>query len=274
MGALDSGASGYFLSTNYRGGKENKQAPTIDVVCANSDSMQSVSTDDLSLSRLPAAARHCHKFDEVTMPLVSVGQFCDAGLSVLFTQYEAVVRDATGTPVLRAWRDPLRKLYLMNLTDKCDGPTPQPSVPALAYSGFERQVVPKLMTLHGCLYYLPISTIQRAIQLGWLNSFPGLTSANVTKYLGKNKHTTMGHIKCVRQGIRSTQRPQPLLCTTVGMPALSPRQEMITHNVNASSHSFQIDDFPTIDGTCAADFPGHYPITSRRGHKYVYVFVS
>ena len=236
--------------------------------------MQSVSTDEMALRRLPVASRQCHKFDKLTMPLVLVGQFCDAGLSVLLIQYEAVMRDINGNPVLRAWRDPLHKLYLMNLTNGDSAPTPHQTVLSVAYSGFERQVVPKLMAfLHGCLYYLPQSNILRAIWRGWLNRFPGLTSANVTKYIGKNKHTTTGHLKCVRQGIWSTNRPQWLRVAPMGPSSLSLTQQFVTRNVDVSSHSFQIDKLSTIDGTCAADFPGRYPITSRRGHKYVYVLV-
>jgi hypothetical protein len=49
------------------------------------------------------------------------------------------------------------------------------------------------------------STMIKAADLGFLSSFPGLTSENIRKHLPKSIATMMGHLQQQRQNTRSTR---------------------------------------------------------------------
>jgi hypothetical protein len=94
-GAIDSGATDHFLPTSYRGDNHQDTSNGMQVKCANDSIMTATSTDVLSLSQLPPLARGCHKFDDVTTPLISVGKLCDNNLFVLFSQNDVTITDDT-----------------------------------------------------------------------------------------------------------------------------------------------------------------------------------
>ena len=52
------------------------------------------------------------------------------------------------------------------------------------------------------------STLIKAVNNGHLNTFPGLTVANVNKFFPESSKTQKGHMKQQRQGTRSTQTPE------------------------------------------------------------------
>lgn len=77
--------------------------------------MQSVAADIIKLAQLSLEARRCLKFKEVTLPLLSVGQFCQYGMEVTFTKDNVTVCNQQGLIVLTSRRDPIQNLYLVPL---------------------------------------------------------------------------------------------------------------------------------------------------------------
>jgi hypothetical protein len=59
---------------------------------------------------------------------------------------------------------------------------------------------------HQSLCSLRISTLLKAIRRRYLNGCPNLTAKGVSKYLNPSPATAKGHMKQLRQGIRSTRR--------------------------------------------------------------------
>ena len=70
-GALDFAATAHFLPLTYRGTDHQNMTAGIRVGCANGIVMHAVATDKLSLEALPDRACDCHKFTDITLPLVS-----------------------------------------------------------------------------------------------------------------------------------------------------------------------------------------------------------
>ena len=109
--ALDSGATDHFLPTSYQGPAHRPVDNGIVVNCANDTTMISHATDTLAIDTLPARAQGCHKFHEITIPLLSVKKFCAADLSVLFKGDQVTVYDAHNKVALLGELDPSTDLY-------------------------------------------------------------------------------------------------------------------------------------------------------------------
>ena len=84
VGAIDSAAIDHFMPATYIGDNHHPTKHGIRVGCANGSEMQATATDILSLPQLPIAARGCHKFNEISLPLISVPKLCQAGCQVNF----------------------------------------------------------------------------------------------------------------------------------------------------------------------------------------------
>ena len=74
--AIDSGASSHFYPIKYKGAQHDPTADPIRVGCANKAVMVSLAEDIIYFNKLPLAAKKCHKFKEIWLPLLSVPQLC------------------------------------------------------------------------------------------------------------------------------------------------------------------------------------------------------
>ena len=82
---------------------------------------------------------------------------------------------------------------------------PEPQRQITAHSAYHQRNSQKLATfLHAAAGYPPISTLCKAIDAGFLATWPGLSSPLIQKHLEISVPTIMGRLKCTRQGIRST----------------------------------------------------------------------
>ena len=247
--------------------------------------MRAKATDRLDLSALPLP---CDKFDEITTPLVGVRPVVELGHTVLFDDTKATISNkATGATVLEAHYDPTQRLYMMPIHDKDLAAndaraitTPAHSrtdIHTLAYglklhkaykmTAYETDIIPNLIKyLHASAGYPAKRTWVRAIKMNYYAGWPGLTVKRVLRHLGPCEHTTNGHMKLINQGISSTTKP--------------PRKRKKTPRSRSHALSVKIietDDVVTtltpgeLNGLIGTDLPGRYPITSARGHKYIFV---
>ena len=78
-----------------------------------------------------------------------------------------------------------------------------------AANAYTISCVPALISyLHACAGFPVTETWIDAINKGWYSTWPGLTASRVQKHLEPSEHTSMGHMKILSKGIRSTQLPQ------------------------------------------------------------------
>ena len=127
--ALDSGASYPFLQDTFNGTNHDDTKQGLPVETACGAIIRSNSTDTLPLPQIPANARKCHKFApaDLNMPLLSVKQFCDSDLTVVFNKNKVqVIKPTTlnmevpGDTLIEGKVDPLTQLYMVNLPTNTD----------------------------------------------------------------------------------------------------------------------------------------------------------
>ena len=129
---------------------------------------------------------------------------------------------------------------------------------AKANSAYTVQAVPTLINFyHATVGYPPIQSWLSSINKGYFVGWPGLTSERVRKYCTKKKQTTFGHQKLVKQNIQST-KTKPIKS--------QPKQISVIHDVTVSTIMES-----ELQNLIATDLPGRYPITSGRGHKYLFL---
>ena len=174
--------------------------------------MTSIASDLFKLTVNDDKDHMCHKFVEVSLPLLSVPRLCIKGYHVYFNQ-DSVFVIKNGRIVTRGQRDPARNLYLILLPAiAASAITAEVArvksggilmANARALNAYELRVVPQLIQyLHGAAGFLPKLTWIDAINAGFYSTWLGLTAALVRQYLpDTNKITVMGHQKLIRQGI-------------------------------------------------------------------------
>jgi hypothetical protein len=267
---IDSGASDHFVSATYTGDDPQTSAHGLPVQCANGMIMKSTGTDLLSLPRLPLKARGCHKFNEVTTSLFSVGKLCDNNLHVTFSNSKVVVTDTapiiTGSVVMEGTRD--GGVYSTSMSQQ---PSP-PSMNTESYTGtaslattaqtYEVKTVDALINYYHMTLGSPtINEWINCINKSWFKSWHGLTADRVRKYCTKKEQTTFGNQRMVSKNVKSTQVVDPIITKQ----RLSLRRKL--HDIG----TFIIGD-DDLKNLIAMDMPGRYPLTSARGHKYIMVF--
>eukprot|EP00536_Pseudo-nitzschia_multiseries_P015898 jgi/Psemu1/219480/e_gw1.977.8.1 len=227
------------------------------------------------------------------LPLVSVPKLCSAGCHVEFSKDDVTVLGPTQHVILTGLRDPLRNLYMVPLhqTDKretaksprvTDPPQNENERSATSstiqnnnneneYSihtgagAYQIQAIPKLIQFYHAAAGYPTKEMWiRAIKRGLFATWPGLTVQRVNRYLPLTEETTMGHLQMVRQGIQSTHKKPKNKPMTNTEPPRSDRKKI--HNVCVDIVAIQL-----YRGHRISDLPGRYPVTSRRGHQYVFL---
>ena len=93
--------------------------------------MRVTATNTLDLPQLSVDAQGCHKFKDISFPLISVPKLCWAGCKVDFNQNTVTITDNWGTELITGERDPTRNLYYMikvpSQTPTTAVPTPHPT---------------------------------------------------------------------------------------------------------------------------------------------------
>ena len=261
--AADSAASDHYFPIGFNGGEHDDTGKSYPVGTADGNTMHSAATDVFYLKGAPIEARRCKKFYEVSLPLVSVGKLCVHGMTVMFNKAGVYVfKD--GDMILEGRRDPLRNLYLLPVSAGNVAPISRVSratenlTHEMAANAYELRAVPALISyLHGCAGYIPKETWIAGIDAGYYVTWPGLTSTRVRKHLQKSEHTVMGHMKRIRQGIRSTTKPKKTLRSK-------------QHRVGI--YVIDTEDLKKeLKNQIGQDLCGRYPVTSTTGNKYIYI---
>jgi hypothetical protein len=108
---------------------------------------------------------------------------------------------------------------------------------------------------HAALFSPVLSTWTNAINAGYLDSWPALTSKQVTQYAPRSEATVMGHMHAQRSNINSTK-------ATTTPPILPPS----TQRTNVV-----YTDCQTITGNIGSDQTGRFVVPSTSGNNYLFI---
>jgi hypothetical protein len=210
-------------------------------------------TCDLLLKDLPPQARKAHILTGlVHNSLISVGQLCDNGCIVAFTQDQITVSKnikcvmyGSPYPISRLWRVDLKQRFETNQV-QCNH---------IHDNSNQKDLI---NYLHAACFSPVKSTWITETKNGHFTSWPGLTEHAVEKHLSKPSSTTKGHLNQQRQNARTTKVKDPKVIMTE--PDLD--QGIKTQYVYAA----------TIDaGQIYTDQTGRFPVVSSKGNKYIMI---
>jgi hypothetical protein len=271
FGALDSGATGHFVPMHYKGLQEQITTVGITVGCANKISMQSRATDILDIPQLREKARHCYKFNDISVPLISVYRICKGtGLKVSFVEDSVTIENICDSPILLiGHRDPASDLYYLPLHPEND-PLPRvETVPSPRVKSQLKEVQLKMRMIAAGAYKIKTAStlvkfLHAALGFPTKNTFPGLMAERVTKYLTESEITAKEHMHMEKQGIWSTRTE---LEESGAKIKLEPQNR--THEIGTV-----ILEQEELRNMVASDLAGRFPITSSRGHKYIFIMID
>ena len=270
----------------------NKRVATnpLIVTMPNGDTVKSTHTCDFDLPSLPPEARHGHIFPNFPAgALLSIGVLCDAGCRVSFDN-ERMIVVYKGNAILRGTRSETETNKLWCIDEPVSQPSQQsapmqPQRHAFAAAFISAQNTPafvlaaKLKTtpyatiadriafLHGALGNPALSTLCKALDAGFLASWPEITSELVRKYPPRSAAMVQGHLDQTRRNARSTkptpstEKQQPAIAdpgeTDTPPPISLPGKR--TNDVYAACFS--------ATGKIFTDQTGRFPHTSTAGNK-------
>ena len=262
-------------------------AQAIRMISATNHIKTAIATDQLNLpSGFNSNQRRVNIFrdEDLNKNLLSTGQICEDGThKVVFDDKHCdVIERATDKVVMRGRYDPSQRLYRVPIRRQTKNRTvaytmisidrdPASALrlfydnraPIPACSAYEDQAVPALIRyLHACAGYPTKDTWIKAINAGYYISWPGLTAARVRRYLPKSEETAVGHLKAARSHLRSTR---PKIDSPEIRTALNKVRNLRHHLV--STQELEQD----WKHKTASDQTGRFPLTSRRGHKYIMI---
>jgi hypothetical protein len=171
---LDSGCTSNFLSaTAPCSGKQAAHVP-LNVNMHNGTTVQSSHTCDLLLTNFPPQARKEHILPGLLHnSLISVGQLCNNGCSITFTQ-EKVTVSKNGKCVMYGSRDPRSRLWRVDLKHKFE--TNQVQCKHAHDNSNQKDLI---NYLHAACFSPVKSTWITAIRNGNFTSWSGLTEQAV-----------------------------------------------------------------------------------------------
>ena len=225
-------------------------------------------------SDLPPQATTATVLPSLKQPLLSLGQFCDAGSNIILTKDHIYIQPHQHTNVQQATnistrnqRNGLWDIPLATNTTTC---TDFPLMVNTAFTAYNYDTKADLISfLHAAAFSPTVSTWCDAIDAGYFPTWPGLTSKAVRKHLPKAMATYKGHQKEIKQGLRSTSKqtsnktsPNPATAT-IDTATTSNAVDMTVPNGTRTNIAFlaQLD----VGGLVATDQTGRFPVTSSSG---------
>lgn len=244
-----------------------------------SDTSRSVSLPDgrlivstksglLNLPSLPVSARKCWIFNELTGSLLCPGDWCDAGATVTYTQFNVVVTGPTGETLLVGDRVTGTKLWMINLDKSSQSnikSNTNGTINAATY--IHRSLAQTVAWFSASMGNPADSSLLLAYSKGII-SFPGLTRENVAKYPLNSVNSALGHLDQVRSGLRSTAKVTVLDETTED---IHPKVSLSGAQAKTKTITIKFMSAKTLHALYS-DLPGKFPFLSELGNEYVLVY--
>ena len=225
----------------------------LQITMANKSTMHATLKGFLHLA-LPPFATECHRILNLHMPLLSVGQHCDAGNTAIFAATKMLMVKNMDVDILLN-TPPLYKTFRAGTAlwlAPISPPNQQlPLQPQLrlhqANSAYHQPSLPALATfLHATAGFPAKSTFCKATDNGFFATWPELTSNLIRKHLPLSVPSIMGCMQRTSKGVRSTSLPYvPLLPEP---PLAQPRSPIsLDHLVSPSV--IELDKFNAVIST-------------------------
>jgi len=240
----------------------NIQAATnpLAVGCANNKTMYSTHTCNIPIPGVSPAACAGHLFPDMDLSLLSVGLLADDGCTIQFNATKVTVTKNSAT-ILQGFRDPLTGLWMINLDN-----------PNVAFKATNNKDL--VLFHHASLWSPAASTMQAAIQRGFLRDFPGLTLTSFKKNLPHTIPQAKGHMDQARKNQRSTKPATPQLPPGFDASILdddsSQEDAFPTDAPNRASH-FCYAAIIEHSSQAHGDLTGAFPLRSSTGKRYLFV---
>jgi hypothetical protein len=235
----DTGCTGHFLALRdihlLHDVRPCTLADTISVRMPNGTTSQSTHTGTIKLPDLPNEACRAYIFsDQTSMPLLSIGKLCDAGVTALYDK-DYVSLNYLGKCILTGTRNHQTGLWEIpllhnNADDILPHVLPQQSHhvgdqftlagrstacttatydPHASNNIIRNTTDQQLMAFYQAMLGSPtMSTLETATRNGLLSAFPGLTLEKLLKNPIHTMATAKGHLDRTRRGQNSTHRTE------------------------------------------------------------------
>ena len=141
-----------------------------------------------------------------TTGLLYIGQLCDHVFSATFSQHHLVIKNKRETTILVGHRNSSNGMWVVQLGEQAQ---PHTTLPPTCNAIMLSDTIKKdLAQFHHASLGSPVpSSLLKAIDAGFLSSFPGLTTQLVKKHPPKSIQTGKGHMdqerKNLQRGCRS-----------------------------------------------------------------------
>ena len=272
---IDSGATGHYGSSE--GEWIQTKTPSTNVVGLADGTPVAASVKALlPYPDLPTETRDGDIIPGLKNDLLSVKRLADAKLTTILHDKGAEVYPnnaltiiATTGPILRGCRD---KAGLWRVSR----PNQNNATKAIRWNDITAQprenvnAVYDLPSIgnairwhHASLGFPTKDTLIKAINAGFLKTWPLLTQHNVAKHFPDSHETTMGHTNQQRQGVRSTKPKPNIVAATAAAVTATNTQQTPTHAITATVYQFT--------HTIYSDQTGRLPCRTRNGHQYIMV---
>jgi hypothetical protein len=255
---VDSGCTGHFLLVNAPCLNKVKSQNPLTVRLPNGATTESSHTAALDIPELnkassiayfpPGMANHY---------LLSVGQLCNEGYTVIFRNALVTICDSQELQILNGARNLDTELWRINL--RKEHQQPQQAVENNVYELHNTGAL--VNYLHKAMFSPKKSALLQAVKNGHLVTWPGLTEKAINKHVKLTPATTMGHMNQRRQNIRSTSKT----------PITSDIEDITTTTTNSGTKTHLVYAVLVDQGQLYTYLTGTFPVRSSKGNWYVMV---
>ena len=282
----DTGATSNFFTIDTPVINRRIATAPISIQIPNGATMQSTHEAELDLPALPLAARLVHLVPSIQHSLLSMGQLCDAGCDVIFDAKSVTVSYAN-QPVLKGLRNSNTKLWHLDLSPTTPTACTRQPAPVLelplhiANSATGSASPAELVAFtHAALFSPVLSTLQSALDKGYVQGLPGLTSQTLRKYPPQSTAMVKGHLDQTRKNTQSTQMKTPVASnSSPAAPSTVPIAELeailadafppLTDELERSHYCFTC--LMEVTGQVATDLTGRFIVPSSNGNNYILI---
>ena len=252
---------------------KNKQLTVVPLtICMlNGEIITSTHTTLLSKTDLPIEARKAHLFPCPNRVLLLIRTFCDHGCqSVLDDKTVIILNKGNGKIMMKGKRYPLSNLYMLNFTQRNDIMT-EFQTPDKYFVGSVNECKSKVILVdyhHTSCWIFTQSGWVKSIKKNLLTSWTLLSSDFLHKYLTNKQSTLLGHLQQPQKVLQSMQTKE---LQSEPEPDLEPEPEQFPPFDKSEGTNLFFLNTVDLTGKIYTYQTGSFPITARKGNKYILV---
>ena len=282
----DSGCTELLVKKSSAQCLQNRQPCTnLIVTVANNEKIVSSETGTLTIpTKLGDIVLTGYVFDDKCLinNLAGLSKLCNEGCTVTLDN-ETIVVSRDGENLWYGTKGSEDKLWTLDLADVGTQSFPLPTAPpmpctkqliepATAFQAIRHDNDADFVQfVHAVFGSCPISTLQHAIDQGWLGNYPKITGRMLRQNPPVSRAMAMGYLDRTRQGLNSTKgkRPKRRLTRSATATASSCNDFHLDDDTDQSQLCFQVmtrEEFMN-----SSDATGKFPFETLSGWNYILV---